>query len=102
MDDNVIRLDIPVDIMGAVLNDPATIIFKLLPEKNSIEKLKENIRTSESKSFALMAYCNITLDDVEAYEKGTTDCVGSIVANKKIEDYSDDYIANAFRAMDEE
>ena len=96
------RLDIPADVMSVVLNDPSTIIFKLLPEKNSIEKLKENIRTSESESFVLMAYCNITLNDVEAYEKGTADCVGSIVANKKIEEYSDDYIANAFRAMDKE
>ena len=102
MENDVIKLDIPADIMSVVLNDPSTIVLKIVPEKNSIEKLKENIQMSETKSFVLMAYCNITLQDVEAYEKGDADHVGNIIVNKKLEDYSEDYIKYATEAMEKE
>ena len=96
------KTTIPIEIIEAIINDPNTIVLKIVPEKDSIEKLKENILANEDKVFSVVAYCNISFQDIQAYEKGDIDHIGSIVINKKLENYSEEYVTNAFRAMDEE
>jgi hypothetical protein len=74
--------DVSIELIEEIKEDENSLIFKIVPEKNTVRKLKKILKEEEELHFDVMF--SVTLEGLRFFESGEGDCLGEIIINEKL------------------
>jgi len=75
-------VDVPIEIIEEIKQNEETLIFRIVPEKDTVYKLKKLLEVENELHFNIAFF--VTLEGIKSFESGETDSIGMILINEKL------------------